>query len=397
MYMWQKPNREMANYVLWSEDDGLTWSDPRKIDDIGGEPERIHQLANGDLVYTLVQSADRTDNRAHIGNMLGTLEPVGYYMCYLMASTDGGKSFHLRSVLANNQLYADGEVGIVEYAPGQLLSVSRCGDMGGMYGQPSMIRRSLDFGFTWSEPVLSPYYGQRAIPGKLQSGNILITYRSAPGTYASYAAVFNPYEDIRYEPNSNIWDESRCWIEDGTMVLRTDEHYENGVNFIFYPAEDLHARVEIEAELAVQEADINGCNISAGCWIRFEPNRISLADRPEDSFELDATQFHRYRILREDGTISIFVDGELRLSRMVNGLDVRFVRIGNREGFKRNRSVSRWKSVRVKVENQDDACIDWAWSVEQGYPDQFRRDRILCLDKDGSLMHGNLLKHIEIS
>ena len=43
-------------------------------------------------------------------------------------------------------------------------------------------------------------------------------------------------------------------------------------------------------------------------------------------------------------------------------------------------AVSHWESLSVKVENPYDYDIDWSWDPEKGYPDQFRRDRIMALD-----------------
>ena len=38
-------------------------------------------------------------------------------------------------------------------------------------------------------------------------------------------------------------------------------------------------------------------------------------------------------------------------------------------------------SVRAKVENRGDYSIDWHWDAREGFPDQFRRDRMVCLDR----------------
>jgi hypothetical protein len=43
----------------------------------------------------------------------------------------------------------------------------------------------------------------------------------------------------------------------------------------------------------------------------------------------------------------------------------------------------------VKVKNRRDYSIDWKWRPRQGYPDQFRRDRIVRLERNGSFWPGN--------
>lgn len=45
--------------------------------------------------------------------------------------------------------------------------------------------------------------------------------------------------------------------------------------------------------------------------------------------------------------------------------------------------------MRVKVENVKDHSIDWSWNASQGFPDQFRRDRIVRLDRNASFSGGN--------
>src|SRR5690606_23628175 len=51
------------------------------------------------------------------------------------------------------------------------------------------------------------------------------------------------------------------------------------------------------------------------------------------------------------------------------------------ETYSANRAVSHWKALAVKVTNDArDYSIDWAWTPAKGYPDQFRRDRVVVLD-----------------
>ena len=39
-----------------------------------------------------------------------------------------------------------------------------------------------------------------------------------------------------------------------------------------------------------------------------------------------------------------------------------------------------WRSISASVHNENDHSIDWQWNASRGYPDQFRRDRIVRLD-----------------
>ncbi len=404
---WQKPNRGMTNHLWWSRDNGKTWDGPHKIDDIGGEPGYIIELSNGTLVYTRTEARD-TDQ------IWNPPLPWGgnYYRNSAVFSDDGGKTWNRSSIISDEPLQGDCEIGLIELAPNKLMAVTRIGLATGGFGQPSRFIFSDDNGKTWGRPQLAPLYAHRPIIRKLQSGKLLVTYRNSWGTPGSYALVFEANETLPYQPTSFIWDEARTTIKDGAMTIRTDEGRDNGVIFALYPAQAPDSRVELEAELRIEKTEANGVHISAGCDVKFEPNRISLTDKPDVGFNLDTTQWHKYRIVRESGTITISVDGTEKLKAPTSGLETRLVRFGNRqtgpwfgalevpEGLDKiigkrpahkfeNASLSHWRSVAVKVDNRKDHSIDWRWNARDGFPDQFRRDRIVRLDRNGSFSAGN--------
>jgi hypothetical protein len=389
-------NKEMWNELFWSHDDGLTWEGPQRIDDVGGEPEYIQQLSNGSLMFT----------RAEVGELEPRLRfnPATYFefgnpakydwfpgvMVYYkqaaVFSEDGGQSWERRSFITDHPLYSDAEAGFTEVRPGHLLAVTRCADHGTRYGQPSRIIRSADYGLTWDQGELAPFHGHRPTLGMLQSGQALAVFRNALGTNATYAFVFDPEERFTYQPNSFIWHEPDCRLENGIMTIRTEEGPERAVRFQLYPAQNDVSLVELETEMRVEAADENGCLISAGCWLRFEPDRVSLADRPEQGFELDTREWHRYKIVRQYHEIAVYVDGQLMLRTNTVGLATRTVSFGNRyiqNQAARNRSVSHWRSLSYRVDNPDDYSVEWQWQASAGYPDQFRRDRFVLLDRSG--------------
>ncbi len=290
-------------------------------------------------------------------------------------------------------------MGIVELEPGHLLAVTRVGYANGDYGQPSRFIHSYDAGRTWQQPQLAPLYGQRTAAHKLQSGKLLVTYRNRWGTFASYAFVWDPAEQLGFEPASFIWDEPRCRLDRGDLVVSTDRGEENQVFFSLYPALTGGARVEMEAEVRLESAASEGCDLFAGCHLRLTPHEVRLKesddedaagdtaadpsplefDRPPSNaccFPLDTTSWHSYRIVRADGEIVVHVDGSPRLRAPAGRYENRLVRFGSNLS-----TVSHWRSVRARVENQHGHSIDWSWHADAGvYPDQFRRDRFVCLD-----------------
>lgn len=379
---WQKPDRGMANYLFWSEDDGQTWSAPEKIDDVGGQPGYILEMTDGTLAYTRT-SSNTTDQLRNPPQPWGDI----YYRNEVVFSDDGGATWERTAWASDSPFFGDCEVGLAEMSPGHLVAATRIGLGNGQFGHPSRLLFSEDSGQTWPRAELAPFYGQRPHLRKLQSGNYLVTYRNRWGTPGTRALVFDPNEDLGFQPNSWILDEERVELRSDELVITTAEGQSGAVTFNLYPAQDDRARVEIEATLRVESADINACAISAGVWVRFEPHRVSLVERPEVGFDIDAHKWHTYRLLREDGELTISVDGVERLRTPIADIWAREVRFGNRrvsaghEPYSRNAGISAWRDVTVKVSNDArDYSIDWSWSPAVGYPDQFRRDRTVVLD-----------------
>lgn len=386
---WQKPGRGMSNHLFWSDDHGKTWTGPHKIDDIGGEPGYMVNLENGTLIYTRTFS-DKTDKLWNPAQPWGNI----YYKNESVSSLDGGKTWEQPVIIADSPFHGDCEVGLVEYDSNKLLAITRIGHGGGQFIQPSRFVYSNNGGETWEKPVLSPIYGHRPIVHKLHSGNLLVVYRNSWGTPGTFAFIFNPNEKLDYQPATFLYEESRCKLNNDILSIETGDEITKLVTYGFYPALSPESKVVIEAELKIENADIHGCNISAGCWVRFLPNRICLADQPEVGFDMDATNWHTYKIERGNGSMRIYVDGKLKLKTSINGLENKFVQIGNRmvKGFDfagvknrktadmKTKSVSHWRSLHVSVNNKEDYDIDWKWDTSKGYPDQFRKDRIVALD-----------------
>ena len=182
---WQKPDRGMSNHLFWISDNGKTWGDPIKIDDVGGEPGYIIELENGTLMYTRTESFE-TDA------VWNPPMPWGknYYRNVAVFSDDGGKTWSRTASISDDPHQSDCETGVVELSRNNLLAVTRIGFGGGQFAQPSRFIYSRDNGKTWDDKRLSPIYGHRPIIRKLQSGKLLVTYRNHWGTPATYAAVF---------------------------------------------------------------------------------------------------------------------------------------------------------------------------------------------------------------
>lgn len=378
---WQKPDRGMQNWAFWSSDHGATWTAGEKIDDVGGQPGYVRELSDGTLAYTRTSSARTT----RLVNPPAPWNDV-YYRNEIVFSDDQGRSWSRSAWLADSPFHGDCEVGLAELAPGKLIAATRIGLGNGRFGHPSRLLFSDDNGLTWSRARTAPFYGQRIHINKLRSGRLLATFRNVWGSFGTRALVFDPTENLGFQPQSFILEEERCTLMDETLTVRTEEGKRGAVEFSLYPAQDHVSRVEIEATLRIEAAQRHAAAISAGVWLRFLPDRVCLADRPEAGFPIDARQWHTYRIVRADGFVTVWVDGVEKLREPVGDLWVRQVRFGNRASspaggaYSENAGVTHWRSLSAKVRNADDSSIDWNWTPRLGYPDQFRRDRIVVLD-----------------
>ena len=396
LYEWQKPHRGMANYLFWSDDQGCTWQGPQWVDAIGGEPMSIVELENGDQIFTRTESADQPDHDKDCRSVDGSLPPSGYYRNVVVASIDRGKSWHHRGVLSDDPLYSDAEVGIVEVEPGKLLAITRCGDQGSFWGQPSRLILGHDSGRQWGKPQLLPIYAHRPVVRKLQSGKLLVTYRNAFGTTGTYALIFDADEPLPYEPTSFIWEPDACTLENGVMNLVTHEGTAQAATFALYPLENEQAHVDATFEMRLDHADTHGCCFSVGCWIQFQPGRLCLADRPDICICVDTTIWHTYRLTRKAGHLQIFVDGECCWEGDISSLHTRYLHFGNRilqlgaASYAHNAASSDWRKIDVLLKNPKDHSFHWQWDASRGlFPDQFRRDRIVCLERSSSFHHGD--------
>lgn len=376
---WQKPDRGMSNWLFWSHDHGETWTKGEQVDAIGGEPGYPFELGDGTIAFTRTSSAPTTLLR----NPPAPWNDI-YYRNEIVFSDDRGKTWTRTAWLADSPFHGDCEVGLAELAPGRLIAATRIGLGNGRFGHPSRLIFSDDSGRTWPRAVPAPFYGQRVHLRKLASGKLLATYRNLWGTPGTRALVFTPAEAVSlgFQPTSHILEEARCTLDGDTLTLRTAEGRTGAVEFNLYPAQDDRSRVEIEATLRVEAAGSNACAIGAGVWVRFLPDRVCLADRPEAGFAYDTRDWHTYRIVRDAGHVTIFADGKQMLREPIAGIWQREVRFGSRASAASGRvGITHWRAVSAKVSNANDTSIAWSWTPRQGYPDQFRRDRIVVLDR----------------
>ena len=326
-------------------------------------------------------------------------------------SDDGGRSWHGRRSISQRNVWEQQSVWIAPQLSrlrdgrlviicdqGHRTSKDRCPRLA-LWQQPALrmanyLFWSDDHGKSWSQPVQCDIVGGE--PGyivDLSDGTLVYTRTETLETDAFESPP---------PPGHSIYHRN-------TAVFSDDRGAENQVFFSLYPALTSRARVEMEAELRLADQSSEGCDLFAGCLVPLTPQGVSLTDSGENDssfddkvsaqrhakesasvfatpvFQLDTTQWHRYRIVRAEGEISIYVDGRLRLKESAPNVACRLVRFGSKL-----RGVSHWRAVSVSVENPQDYSIDWRWRADSGaYPDQFRRARMVRLDATSDSGYSN--------
>ena len=162
-------NSETAGQLfLWySYDNGRTWSEPVNTSDLGIKdpgivPDKYRVLKNGRHIIS-----------AHKKGESGKLEQ------YLWYSDDNGRTWSDRVTVASDPRYNLCEGCILETDDGALVCYLR---ENSFIGTDCLKTISYDNGESWSEVYNVPVPGcHRPVVGKLNSGNLLMTYRFMPG------------------------------------------------------------------------------------------------------------------------------------------------------------------------------------------------------------------------
>ncbi|MFW6116098.1 MAG: sialidase family protein [bacterium] len=153
-------------FLWFSEDEGETWTDPSLTEVEGLCPDQVVVLA---------------DDLWLMANSHFSIRFPGALRVEVAHSFDGGRTWPLSTIVAEQKGFQHDEPAIVCLPDGRLLCVMR---ENVHTTRPSHYVFSDDEGRTWSEPRPSPFYADRPAAGVLQGGQVLVTYRNvepAPG------------------------------------------------------------------------------------------------------------------------------------------------------------------------------------------------------------------------
>jgi len=397
-------------YLFWSTDDSETWSEPKAIDVSGIGPRRLLELFDGSLLQSVERMLPRKN---HWRDAIGTV---------IYRSTDGGTTWSFLSVAAESEVLSLCEAPIVQLRDGTIVCYYR---ENSCLHHPTFKNFSYDNGKTWTEPEATGLYAFQPNASVLKDGRVLFTYCNVGGNSAVYGWCGDGYDSTGPQATAR-WRDDGCvtLTSDGLRIKTIGDPGDRPPFFLLMPAETDESTIIFEAGLkCIENATGDACiiNIIEAGEFRIYPDRVDLVHEliPLDgksydwgkeikvieSFEIDATAFHTYRIVRAlDRTLTVTVDNVERI-KTNNLMRTRSVPFGaamhdfNCFGTsphipgqthlrapvvpQQTRGESYWKYVKLRVTNPTLPEYQYEWHAKSGqYPNQYERDKILEIAYD---------------
>jgi sialidase-1 len=189
----RKPT-DCRNYLFYSDDDGVTWSDPIQTPALGIVPDKLLELPSGRWILS-----------CHYKE-----RDFGYLVQRLWYSDDRGETWSDPVILGRKKGLNLCEVSILPFPDGTLVGFMR--ENSGQ-GWDCFKAISPDRGEHWEGPYSFPLPGcHRPVAGFLQSGKILITYRFIQGgksgwgkTTQNFFAALTDVESVKAKDRDESW------------------------------------------------------------------------------------------------------------------------------------------------------------------------------------------------
>ncbi|MCP4404649.1 MAG: exo-alpha-sialidase [bacterium] len=369
-----------GNWAWWSKDDGESWSAHQVTGIMGFEPDRMLDLPDGSLGVA-----------SHV--MLGESQEFAEI---LTCSTDGGKTWQQRSIMAHNGYHRFCEGALILLDDGQELAcVIRENHSAGI---PSLVTFSQDNGHTWSEPQILPFAIHRPYVKQLPDGRVLVTGRHVNGGLGTYAWC------------GNLHDEAGTWVVGGPrrkhLAELTDEALvienkpEHECRYTLLPPESCRSDVLFEATLRVEGPDdeivaflsVNTLQtMGIPCILHIAPNWVAVSPQRADNRKpIDMTKEHTITIRHRRGLLEILIDGQRIMSGCVFHESPHLADFHGGNPAKRTQfgqfgdtGRSFWTHLRYDVKNPTLPDISWSWDASANqWPDRYQRERMLQI-------HGN--------
>ena len=368
-------DQSSGNWAWWSDDDGETWSEAQVTGIMGFEPDRVMDLPDGSLGVA-----------SHI-----MLRDSQEFAEILTCSTDGGKTWRQRSIIAHDGYHRFCEGAIVSLDEGETLAcVMRENHSAGI---PSFAAFSDDCGHTWTPPQMMPFAIHRPYAKQLADGRVLVTGRHVNGGLGTYAWC------------GNLNAEAGTWVVGGprrryaaelmsdALVIQNKPEHE--CRYTLLPPESCRSEVLFEAVLRVEgPADepiaflsVNTLDTGSGpCVLRIAANGMTLhPSRPDKRTLIDMTTERRVTIRHRGGLLQVQVDGRTLLWECVFRESPRLGDFHGGDATRRTQfgqlgdtGRSLWKCVSYQCRNSSLEDIHWSWQAADGkWPDQYQQERMV--------------------
>ena len=403
-----------TSFLFRSTDGGRSWSEAQPIPVTGFQGRRLVQLPDGTLLLPLVEGILPRRRAWRLRHRV-----------VLWASTDGGREWQFRAVVAESSVHSHSEGPIVRLADGTLVCHMR---EDSFIHYPSFKCYSYDDGHTWSEPQETGVFMAQPNAYLLADGSLLLAYEQVGGFsgVAMWRGDGHDTTDIQASCYDGH-DGCATLTPDGLRIRTTGDEAEIPPYYLLHPAENELATIVFEARVRVVA---NPCgdqcciNLMEAGELRIFPDHIAFVQEEIDyggkrggftgevetiaSHALDATRWHTYRIVRTpDRTLTVSVDGVeciatdrlLRTQPLIKprwgpaGHDINSFgatshipgmhSVRNAYAPRANPGESYWHSVSLTVRNPTLPDYRFRWNAASGtYPNQYERDHLLEVVRD---------------
>jgi hypothetical protein len=367
--------------IRFSEDEGLSWSDPVVVDGKGTVPwgNRLVEIEGRLLITTRAPWREG-----------GTRKVV-----MQSHSDDGGQTWVGPRTIAQDTVLKLTEPSTTRLADGGLMTVIRETSYN-FY--PSYRILSTDGGQTWSRPEEMPIFGHEMCLGQLRSGNVLVAYRHVGGYAATFAWVGSP-DETGFRVPATVRAREPPTFEEGLLRIQSAGRGET-ILYHLHPPESKYSTIRIEADLKCLVNEINACGIhvaQAG-WVSFHPDRVELPDNGGINASVDGTQLHHYEIVRDAEKLWVSVDGEklletreldrgreveveygVLLPANVNAFGTQSPFLGSLDA--ESRGEAHWGSIKLEIDNPTHPPHAYEWAARSGkLPNQYEDDRMVEIE-----------------
>ena len=225
-------------FLFRSTDGGRTWSEAQPIPVTGFQGRRLVQLPDGTLLLPLVEGILPRRRAWRLRHRV-----------VLWASTDGGREWQFRAVVAESSVHSHSEGPIVRLTDGTLVCHMR---EDSFIHYPSFKCYSYDDGHTWSEPQESGVFMAQPNAYLLSDGDLLLAYEQVGGFsgVAMWRGDGHDTTDIQASCYDGH-DGCATLTPEGLRIRTTGDEAEIPPYYLLHPAENELATIVFEARLRV--------------------------------------------------------------------------------------------------------------------------------------------------